>query len=48
MSYPLVSIDKNAEISNAKKLMEENKIKRLPVISEKKLLGIITISDLSK
>jgi len=47
MSYPLVSIDKNAEISNAKKLMEENKIKRLPVVSDDKLLGIITMLDLN-
>jgi CBS domain-containing protein len=47
MSYPLVSIDKNEEISNAMKLMEENKIKRLPVVSDDKLLGIITMSDLN-
>ena len=47
MSYPLVSIDKNAEICNAKKLMEENKIKRLPVVSDDKLLGIITMLDLN-
>ena len=47
MSYPLISIDKNEEISNAMKLMTENKIKRLPVISDDKLLGIITMSDLN-
>ena len=47
MSYPLISIDKNAEISNAMKLMAENKIKRLPVVSDDKLLGIITMSDLN-
>ena len=47
MSYPLISIDKNAEISNAVKLMTDNKIKRLPVISDKKLLGIIIMSDLT-
>lgn len=47
MSYPLISIDKNEEISNAIKLMTENKIKRLPVVSDNKLLGIITMSDLN-
>ena len=47
MSYPLVSIDKNEEISNAIKLMTENKIKRLPVVSDNKLLGILTMSDLN-
>ena len=47
MSYPLVSIDKNVEISNAMKLMTENKIKRLPVVSDNKLLGIVTMSDLN-
>jgi len=46
MSYPLVSIDENAEIANAKKLMEENKIKRLPVIDDDKLLGIVTMTDI--
>ena len=47
MSYPLVAIDENAEISNAKRMMEENKIKRLPVIDEDKLLGIVTMKDLN-
>ena len=47
MSYPLISIDKNEEISNAIKLMTENKIKRLPVVSDNKLLGILTMSDLN-
>ncbi len=47
MSYPLISIDKNAEISNAVKLMTDNKIKRLPVISDNQLLGIIIMTDLT-
>ncbi|WP_067961300.1 CBS domain-containing protein [Nitrosopumilus sp. Nsub] len=47
MSYPLVAIDENEDISNARKLMEENKIKRLPVIDEDKLLGIVTMKDLN-
>jgi len=48
MSYPLVSIDENADISAAKKLMEENKIKRLPVISDDKLLGMVSMIDLNE
>ena len=45
MSYPLISIDQNAEILVAQNLMKKNKIKRLPVISDDKLLGIVTMSD---
>jgi len=46
MSYPLISIDQNAEISVARNLMEKNKIKRLPVVSDNIVLGIVTMSDL--
>jgi len=46
MSYPLISIDQDADISVALNLMEENKIKRLPVISDDKVLGMVTMSDL--
>ena len=45
MSYPLISIDQDAEILVAQNLMKKNKIKRLPVISDDKLLGIVTMSD---
>ena len=46
MSYPLISIDQDAEISVARSLMEKNKIKRLPVVSDNIVLGIVTMSDL--
>jgi CBS domain-containing protein len=46
MSYPLISIDQDAEISVALNLMEKNKIKRLPVTSGDTVLGMITMSDL--
>ena len=46
MSYPLISIDQDAEISVARSLMEKNKIKRLPVVSDNVVLGIVTMSDL--
>ena len=46
MSYPLISINQDAEISVARSLMEKNKIKRLPVVSDNTVLGIVTMSDL--
>ena len=46
MSYPLISIDQDAEILVAQNLMKKNKIKRLPVISDNALLGMVTMSDL--
>ena len=46
MSYPLISINQDAEISDARSLMEKNKIKRLPVVSDNTVLGIVTMSDL--
>jgi CBS domain-containing protein len=45
MSYPLISVDQDAEISVAQNLMKKNKIKRLPVISENALLGMVTMND---
>ena len=46
MSYPLISINQDAEISVARSLMEKNKIKRLPVVSDNIVLGIVTMTDL--
>ena len=46
MSYPLISIDQDADISVALNLMEENKIKRLPVISGDTVLGMVGMSDI--
>ena len=46
MSYPLISIDQNAEISVAQNMMEKNKIKRLPVISGDTVLGMVAMSDI--
>jgi CBS domain-containing protein len=46
MSCPLISINQDAEISVARSLMEKNKIKRLPVVSDNIVLGIVTMDDL--
>ena len=44
----LVFITPNSTFYNATKLMVKNKIKRLPVISNSKLIGIVTTVDLVK
>ena len=46
MSCPLISINQDAEISVARSLMEKNKIKRLHVVSDNIVLGIVTMTDL--
>lgn len=38
----------NAEISEAENLMSENQIKRIPVIENNKIVGILTLGDLAK
>ena len=45
MSYPLISVDLDVEILVAQNLMKKNKIKRLPVISDNALLGMVTMND---
>ena len=47
MSCPLISINQDAEISVARSLMEKNKIKRLPVVSDDVVLGMVTMNDLA-
>jgi len=43
---PLVTIDPDAEVSEAALLMVRRRIRRLPVIEDGKLVGIITAADL--
>jgi len=45
MSYPLISVDLDVDILVAQNLMKKNKIKRLPVISDNALLGMVTMND---
>ena len=45
-SYPLVTIDSNATILTAAKLMTDKKIRKLAVIEDSKVIGIITSTDL--
>lgn len=36
-----------ADISDAEKIMSENQIRRLPVINDNKIVGILTLGDLA-
>lgn len=44
----LISISPNVTLYDAANLMVKNKIRRLPVIQDGKLIGIVTILDLAK
>lgn len=46
MSSPLVTIDAEATITEAATLLREHTIKKLPVLSEETLSGIVTTTDL--
>jgi len=48
MSKPLISIDPDSSIREAARLMSKNKIRRLPVVKENKLVGIIVVSDFAR
>ena len=46
MTKNVVTIDKNASIDEAAKIMKQNKIKRIPVVYNNELVGIVTATDL--
>jgi predicted transcriptional regulator len=46
MTSPVVTIDENASIEEAARLMAKKKAKRLPVMNNEKLVGIITYTDI--
>lgn len=46
MSTPIFFIDANAELSEAARLMATENIRRLPVMDEGKLVGILTTYDI--
>mgnify|MGYP000492268344 CR=1 FL=1 len=47
MTKKLIMIEEDKDISEAAELMEKTHIKKLPVISGKKLVGILTAADLA-
>ena len=46
MAKDILTIDENASVMRANRTMKENKIRRLPVLSHGKLVGVITDRDL--
>jgi CBS domain-containing protein len=46
MSGPLITVADDANIERASRMMLKNKIKKLPVVRDEKLIGIITSSDI--
>jgi CBS domain-containing protein len=48
MSSPVITADPDMPIETAVQRMFNNKIRRLPILENGKLVGIITVSDLAK
>jgi CBS domain-containing protein len=48
MTYPIITIDKEADITKAGKLMSEKGVQKLPVVENERLVGIFTMADLLK
>ena len=46
MSYPLITLSKNASVLDAMKLMYERKIKRVIILEDNKLAGIVSDHDI--
>ncbi len=46
MTSPIVAVHPHEEVAEAAKLMSERKIRRLPVVQEGRLVGIITENDI--
>ncbi|WP_299292985.1 cyclic nucleotide-binding/CBS domain-containing protein [Nitrosopumilus sp.] len=48
MSSPLISIDPNSDLWVASDLMSTRNVRKLPVLDDDKVVGIITASDIVK
>ncbi len=48
MSRPLMYAEPNMELEEAAKLMFKMKVKKLPVLEEGKLVGLVTLTDLAR
>ncbi|NMI81914.1 MAG: CBS domain-containing protein [Candidatus Nitrosopumilus sp. MTA1] len=46
MSSPLITIPSDSNFWNAADLMNSNKIRKLPVVDDTQVVGIITVTDL--
>jgi len=48
MSSPLITVDPDSPLREAARLMIKNKIRRLPVVKENELVGILVASDFAR
>ena len=48
MTTPLVVVEPSADLEEAVKLMFQRKIKKLAVVDAKKLVGIVTLTDIAR
>ena len=48
MSSPLVVVEPSMELEEAVKLMFQMKIKKLPVVESKRLVGLVTLTDIAR
>jgi len=48
MSSPLVVITPNTDLEEAARLMFEKKIKKLPVIDQNRLVGLVSLTDIAR
>ncbi len=48
MSKPLIVVEPDMDLEEAAKLMFKLKIKKLPVVDEGQLLGLVTLTDLAR
>jgi CBS domain-containing protein len=48
MSKPLIVVEPSTELEEAARLMFKMKIKKLPIVEQGKLLGLVTLTDLAR
>jgi CBS domain-containing protein len=48
MSSPLVVVEPGMDLEEAVKLMFQMKIKKLPVVEEKRLVGLVSLTDIAR
>ncbi|MEM3578723.1 MAG: CBS domain-containing protein [Candidatus Bathyarchaeia archaeon] len=48
MSSPLVVVEPNLELEEAVKLMFQMKIKKLPIVEGKRLVGLVSLTDIAR
>lgn len=46
MSSPLITIEETATVEEAAKVMADKQIKKLPIVKEDKIQGVVTTSDI--